>query len=659
MLTLNELCYGKSASLPQLIPLRAGPLTLLYEDGDLRCIKLGEDELVRRIYAAIRDRNWGTILPKYSNTHFEIGSDRFYITYEVDNQLDDIHFNWRSVLQGTPDGTLTFRMEGQAVTTFLKNRIGLCVLHPANLAGKPCTVTQVDGSQHKTSFPPLITPDQPPLPFTDMTGLSYAAGPVQVEISLDGEAFEMEDQRNWSDASFKTFCTPLRFPYPVEILAGTKVTQTITIRASQSKNKIQYRRGKKADLTLDIGTKSLGRLPSLGTGIASHKGEFTSQEITRLKALGLSHLRADIWLSDPLYAQNFNRAGTQSRLLGLPLYLALHVTANGEAELRGLEDIFHLDNPQVALWLVYPASESYQGASPTAQVLAWVKDSWIARLSKSPTRLASGTDSDFIFLLRNFPPVNQIEAVCFAVNPQVHTFDNASIMETLETQAVMVANARELSGQLPVVVSPVTLCPRYNPYATGVIPTPLPGELPPQVDYRQPSLFTAAWLVGSLRALAWGKASAVTYFETTGWRGLMETEAGSPVPGKFRSIPGAVFPLYHILADIAEFVTDEDPKDVEVLAVESTDGRKVQGLALRRGKWRCILAANLTPDHQTVTVRELPNRVAVRYLDESNVEEAMRTPEVFRSKPQARSATINGKLEFGLLPYAVARLDIE
>ena len=33
--------------------------------------------------------------------------------------------------------------------------------------------------------------------------------------SLDtGDVFEMEDQRNWTDASFKTYCTPLRQPFP-------------------------------------------------------------------------------------------------------------------------------------------------------------------------------------------------------------------------------------------------------------------------------------------------------------------------------------------------------------------------------------------------------------------------------------------------------------
>jgi len=75
-----------------------------------------------------------------------------------------------------------------------------------------------------------------------------------------------------------------------------------------------------------------------------------------------------------------------------------------------------------------------------------------------------------------------------------------------------------------------------------------------------------------------GGASAVTYFETTGWRGLMEVEAGSLLPEKFHSIPGAVFPVYHILAEVADFTAG-----AEVLAADSADALKVQGLALRSG----------------------------------------------------------------------------
>ena len=84
MLSRNVLYYGKDEPLPEQIPLRAGPLSLIYEDGDLRYVKLGDKEILRRIYVAIRDRNWGTVLPKIFNLQVDASQDSFRISYDVD-----------------------------------------------------------------------------------------------------------------------------------------------------------------------------------------------------------------------------------------------------------------------------------------------------------------------------------------------------------------------------------------------------------------------------------------------------------------------------------------------------------------------------------------------------------------------------------------------
>ena len=39
---------------------------------------------------------------------------------------------------------------------------------------------------------------------------------------MEGDAFEMEDQRNWADASFKTYVRPLSKPRPYVIAKGRK-----------------------------------------------------------------------------------------------------------------------------------------------------------------------------------------------------------------------------------------------------------------------------------------------------------------------------------------------------------------------------------------------------------------------------------------------------
>jgi hypothetical protein len=78
---------------------------------------------------------------------------------------------------------------------------------------------------------------------------------------------------------------------------------------------------------------------------------------------------------------------------------------------------------------------------------------------------------------------------------------------------------------------------------------------------------------------------------------------------------------------------------------------------LQKDDQRRLLLANLRADPQTVTVEGLGAQVKLRVLDETNVEEAMQSPETFRRQAGEAIATARGTLEVTLLPYAVARID--
>ena len=216
-------------------------------------------------------------------------------------------------------------------------------------------------------------------------------------------------------------------------------------------------------------------------------------------------------------------------------------------------------------------------------------------------------------------------------------------------------SARQFAGGLPLAVSTVTLKPRFNPDATGPEPEPAPGELPAQVDPRQMSLFGAGWTLGSLKRLGESGAYSLTYYETTGWRGVMETEDGSPLPAKFRSLAGSVFSLYHVFADAGEFAGGS------VIPSTSSAPLQVEGLAMARQGHTRILLANLSAEPQSVRVTgpKLGRSVRVRLLDETNAERAMTAPEQFRAEIGERVQTSQGELELLLRPFALARLDSE
>jgi hypothetical protein len=180
--------------------------------------------------------------------------------------------------------------------------------------------------------------------------------------------------------------------------------------------------------------------------------------------------------------------------------------------------------------------------------------------------------------------------VFWSVTPQVHAYDHRSVMETIEAQPATVHTARAFAAGRPLVVSPLTLRQRFNPVATGVEMAPPVGELPATVDPRQLSSFAAAWTFASIAALAEAGVTSATYFETTGWRGVMECPQGSPLPEKFPSDPGVVFPVYHVLAGLAGFRS---------AAVTTGDGLAAMTL-FSEGRPRRLLAGNLTGDRRRV-----------------------------------------------------------
>ncbi|MGH9837528.1 MAG: hypothetical protein ACREEM_01950 [Blastocatellia bacterium] len=69
--------------------------------------------------------------PDLSISHLEISSDSnsFQVTYLAEHQQGETDFFWRADIRGTAQGKLMFSMDGEARSTFLRNRIGFCLLH--------------------------------------------------------------------------------------------------------------------------------------------------------------------------------------------------------------------------------------------------------------------------------------------------------------------------------------------------------------------------------------------------------------------------------------------------------------------------------------------------------------------------------------------------
>lgn len=655
MLSRNRLYYGTEQPPLEQRKLRAGLLSLLFEEGDLRYIRLGEREVIRRVYVAVRDRNWGTLPGTLSNLHLNAQSDSFHISYEMQHKQGEIAYTWKGIIVGDKAGTITFQMEGEALSTFWRNRIGFCVLHPIReCMGVPSRIEHVNGTVEESVFPLHIAPQyiingqvQPHEPFSEMRAVSHQLFPgLWAEVRFSGDTFEMEDQRNWIDASYKTYCTPARLPFPVEVPQGTRISQSTVLSLHGVVPELSPI-AHTDTVNFSIESSSPVPLPPVGLGVATHREMLTARQIERLKALNLSHLRVDLRLSGQDYPAILRKATDEARALGISLEIALTLSDEAASELQTLMRLLTEVQPPVYAWLIFHINEPSTGEQ-------WIRLARKHLSAYSPgAKFGGGTNAYFAQLNREHIPVELLDFVCFSANPQVHAFDNASLAETCEMLASTIETGFQIAKSRPMAVTPITLKPRFLPDATGPEIPLLSDELPSTVDPRQMSLFGAGWTLASFKYLAESRHLAyVTYYETMGWRGVMETDSGSPMQNKFSSVPGGVFPMYHVLADIGEFAGGE------VLPSRSTSTLHVDGLVLRKDKKTRVTLANLGAEPQQVNLPALNAQATLWMMDETNAEEAMSTPEAFRARVGKPLIDSGGVHQLSLHPFAIARIDM-
>jgi len=387
------------------------------------------------------------------------------------------------------------------------------------------------------------------------------------------------------------------------------------------------------------------RRPPLGLGAASHDQPLTQREVACLKRLALSHLRVDLSLAAPDWRRALRQAAEQARQLGTVLHPALFLSGDPDGELKAVAAEIRTLCPPVGLWLIFQA-----GTKVTPDRCVRLAQETLPLLPPQAP-IAAGTNIYFTELNRNRPPADSPALPCYSLNPQVHVFDDQSLIENLEAQPHTVECARQFCPR-PVVISPVTLRPRFNPNLLASAQEVSGQDLPPEVDPRQASLLAAGWTLGSIARLGLtGHVHSLTYYETTGWRGVMESETIPPRTGQFPSLPGGVFPLYYVLAALAGFHRQAPMPCNQPLTVEATTVFDDQG--------RCrVLLANLQRRPQIVLLRTPLPTARLRTLDDTNAELAALSPQSFLSLPPKVIQAHSGVCEFVLSSHAFAWLDI-
>ncbi len=620
----NILFYGNKEDIPKKIALKAGKLDLFYEKGFLRYIRSGNFEILRLINHAVRDHNWGTVPLQIFEERIEKRENSFTISYRAEARQNDIGFLWKCTIEGKEDSTITFNIAGEALTRFKRNRIGFTVLHPIKeCEGKEIRIRNPDGKTEIQKFPELISPDQP---FLNISSMEWEIEEGKALLEFSGDIFETEDQRNWTDASYKTYCTPLGLPFPVELKESDKVEQTIKLSVSETSKPVLDQ--DTSEYTFTINDKAF-TLPGINIGQSSEAETLSAGEIKRIKAIPFDALQVDLKLYEPDWELKLKNAVAESDQLGFPLEISLFFD-DIEKEIKRFTAAVQKEDPAVSIVNIFNKKPHVTKKKTIDFVLPVIRDLF----PKAKTGM--GTNAFFAELNRNRIVSDKIDHIVYSMNPQVHATDNDSLTETIAAQPYTVVTAKSFSKGKPVHISPVSFKMRWNPNATGEAIID-PEQLPPEVDVRQMSLYGASWVLGTLNSLLTSEPASLTFFETVGLKGIMQSE--EPLyKDQFFAPAGSVYPMYFIFKMILEH------KDWSFYHLETEYSLRFTGLAFgEKGKKASVLLlCSYSSERISVKIPFEFNNSDVRMITDRNIIELMEDPDKFKN---LKSENIKDKLE--------------
>lgn len=553
---------------PERSVLQRGDWSVIVERDRLEHITVRGVRVLRSIRCVVRDRDWRTFpVQDAALTVLDGSEQRLTARVSALAVLDDQKVSF--TLDMTIDGeTLSATLRAEAITPVLRARLGLIVLHPLEESGTVMTVIHPEGSTSAAALGPEISPHQPA---RDIVGLRWDRGALSCDLTLSGDLFEMEDQRNWIDASFKTYSTPLAVPFPVQLMAGDVVEHRLDLRVQHAGNSAVQPAAFAEVINLE---PSRGHLPAMTLSATTAPGA--------VSALPRQFSGATLLVEVPLgtsAATIIDRACAEAA--GAPLdvrFITDDPNAVAHAARELAERVRESQSSVARLGVTSPRSQVTERA-------LWVALGHAAAVfgTEVPT-LVAGARSHFTELNRRQADLpDDAPALVFSLTPQMHDESSSQIVESLDVVPRLMADARRIAGDRSLIVGPITLRPRYNSVASTSPPEANDVEVsgygahlvPEATDRRWQSAAAGVWLLGMLERVCAPGVEAVALGEVRGPRGFVALD-GALTPA------GTVVAWYLAHAEGERVHLEGLPEGVHGLAVKVASG----GVSLLVGSLR-------------------------------------------------------------------------
>jgi hypothetical protein len=524
----------------------------------IRNIRYEGVQIIDLLYTAIRPSDWSTLKSDEYAADLKIRGNDYEITI-TESFTSALVATTKIILSAGNTFSVEYELKGLA--EYSVNRWGICFcLDTADWMGASVISSGNSYSLLRDISPQRVVDGVVQGLFPESHEMQFiAADQRYLKVVSNGKVLEAEDQRNWTDNTYKIYSGSLKEPRPFTTSPGSSWKQNVNFEVGVPKQN-------NSDPT-KILVREIEALPSIGLQFNSDP-LLTPDDLEKaLVLLEIDHLRVN---AESLTPQKIATTASNGLILETALLssnqneiLKAEVVQLSERVPAGSRLLIQREGREVVEADDLPKNESLNTFIP-------------------------GTDAYLVDLHREkFEFTN---SVSYSITPTVHSADTETIFKTLSTQKESIEFAQKyLAPQ--VFVSPITFSARGNP-ETGHSRDQRINFADRDSAMHIRTIEGAAWTLGSIYAVASAGAFSGSWHELFGEHGIIYLQSGAI---KFS-------PVFHAISALgahhAHQITIATSLDNSWVAFENRETKTILVASLR--PWSLEITAKVLAGYKSM-----------------------------------------------------------
>jgi len=559
--------------------------SLLRDNLFLRNIKYNNIEILKLISFLVRDKNWNNYSPEIIKTSSYNKDQQLH--FEFDLKYGDVEQLEVKLLLSIGSNSVKLIANGKFLTDFWTNRIGFNLLLPLDgVVKQQVIVSKSDQTTETLKYTLIIQPDQPMVKFNNLLYEMFDS--IALNIRFDGIHFEMEDQRNWGDASYKIYSGSLLDPFPYKENKNSAFHQEIEITVREKNNSLETISNQNI---IPLNIQEEYAMPKIGIKVDNETN-------------GIDIVNVDF----VYHLVDFER-NTESKpnFNNLPIYLVALIDHTKKVKdiVKDIKDYILSNKISVDKILICPKIylNSFQPAGewPSVPKLGdYYKE---AKIQLPDVHIFSGMVTNFTELNRKKPD-GKFDGINFSFTPIVHDASDYGVLDTPNSLKYILHSVNNFSKDTPIHIGPMTLGMHFNPYGEKLAANIDQVRLEmTDFDPRHDSLIGLNWTIAVFAETLSKNTKFITIASLKGVHGIL-TESNQKRP---------LFYIYEVLLYF---------KNAKIYKIEKMNS--ISGVKLVKEKKMYYLLTN-NSSNQTSYILENETLLQESYLNKNNFDQVSKS----------------------------------